>query len=210
MVEWRTPFKELTIGKGRCLIEGDDIAIISIGAIGNEALKAIQKTTGRSVAFYDMRFLKPLDEELLHGIFHKFKKIITLEDGTIVGGLGSAVVEFMADHGYSAKIVRLGIPDHFVEHGANSSFITNAGMIVNRSSRQSVRYKNSNLTMKEEALLPDVSECISKFKLTFKNVIDSEIEALFVDTTINFTKKEIISITREPVSRAAIFFFQVS
>ena len=109
MIEWRTPFKELTIGKGRCLIEGDDIAIISIGAIGNEALKAIQKTTDRSVAFYDMRFLKPIDEELLHSIFRKFKKIITLEDGTIVGGLGSAVIEFMVDHGYSAKIVRLGI-----------------------------------------------------------------------------------------------------
>ena len=127
MVEWRTPFKELTIGKGRCLIEGDDIAIISIGAIGNEALKAIQKTTGRSVAFYDMRFLKPLDEELLHGIFHKFKKIITLEDGTIVGGLGSAVVEFMADHGYSAKIVRLGIPDHFVEHGSQQQLYHECG-----------------------------------------------------------------------------------
>ena len=127
MVEWRTPFKDLTIGKGRCLIEGDDIAIISIGAIGNEALKAIQKTTGRSVAFYDMRFLKPLDEELLHGIFHKFKKIITLEDGTIVGGLGSAVVEFMADHGYSAKIVRLGIPDHFVEHGSQQQLYHECG-----------------------------------------------------------------------------------
>lgn len=74
MVDWHTPFKELTIGKGRCLIEGNDIAILSIGAIGNEALKAIQKTTDRSVAFYDMRFLKPLDEELLHGVFHKFKK----------------------------------------------------------------------------------------------------------------------------------------
>ena len=127
MIEWRTPFKELTIGKGRCLIEGDDIAIISIGAIGNEALKAIQKTTDRSVAFYDMRFLKPIDEELLHSIFRKFKKIITLEDGTIVGGLGSAVIEFMVDHGYSAKIVRLGISDHFVEHGSQQQLYHECG-----------------------------------------------------------------------------------
>ena len=127
MVDWRTPFKELTIGKGRCLIEGNDIAILSIGAIGNEALKAIQKTTDRSVAFYDMRFLKPLDEELLHEVFHKFKKIITLEDGTIVGGLGSAVLEFMVDHGYSAKIVRLGIPDHFVEHGTQQQLYHECG-----------------------------------------------------------------------------------
>ena len=90
-------------------------------------MKAIQKTTDRSVAFYDMRFLKPLDEELLHGVFHKFKKIITLEDGTIVGGLGSAVLEFMADHGYSAKIVRLGIPDHFVEHGTQQQLYHECG-----------------------------------------------------------------------------------
>ena len=127
MVKWRTPFKELPIGQGRCIIEGEDVAIVSIGAIGNEALKAIEKGTGRSVAFYDMRFLKPLDEKLLHSIFHKFKKIITLEDGTIVGGLGSAVVEFMADHGYSAKIVRLGIPDHFVEHGSQQQLYHECG-----------------------------------------------------------------------------------
>ena len=83
--------------------------------------------TDRSVAFYDMRFLKPIDEELLHGVFRKFKKIITLEDGTIVGGLGSAVIEFMADHGYSAKIVRLGIPDHFVEHGSQQQLYHECG-----------------------------------------------------------------------------------
>lgn len=127
MLNWHTPFKELTVGEGRCMQEGEDIAILSIGAIGMEAAKAIEKGTPRSVAWYDMRFLKPLDEELLHEVFRKFKKIITLEDGTIVGGLGSAVLEFMADHGYNAKVVRLGVPDHFVEHGSQQQLYKDCG-----------------------------------------------------------------------------------
>ena len=127
MLNWRTPFKELTVGKGRCMQKGEDIAILSIGAIGMEVAKAIEKGTPRSVAWYDMRFLKPLDEELLHEVFRKFKKIITLEDGTIVGGLGSAVLEFMTDHGYNAKVVRLGVPDHFVEHGSQQQLYKDCG-----------------------------------------------------------------------------------
>ena len=115
--EWKTDLKELPIGKGRCISEGEDIAIISIGAIGKEAIKAIESFNGTKPAHYDMRFLKPIDENLLHTIFKKFKKIITLEDGVITGGLGSAIIEFMADNNYSTKIVRLGIPDKFVEHG---------------------------------------------------------------------------------------------
>ena len=115
--DWHTPFQQLEIGKGRCLIEGEEVAIISIGAIGNVAKNAINKLENLSIALYDMRFLKPIDEELLHTVFQKFSKIITLEDGTIQGGLGSAVAEFMADHQYHATIKRLGIPDKFIEHG---------------------------------------------------------------------------------------------
>jgi 1-deoxy-D-xylulose-5-phosphate synthase len=113
-------FAEIPVGRGRCLKEGTDLAIVTIGPIGNMAEDAIAKyeaQSGRSIAHYDLRFLKPLDEEMLHEIGKKFQKIITLEDGCIIGGMGSAVMEFMNDHGYTAQIRRLGIPDHFVEHG---------------------------------------------------------------------------------------------
>lgn len=117
MPKWETEFKELEIGRGRCISEGEEIAIISIGAIGQEAIKAISKITDIKPALYDMRFLKPIDKELLHKICKKFSKIITLEDGVINGGLGSAVLEFISDNNYSAKVIRLGIPDKFIEHG---------------------------------------------------------------------------------------------
>jgi 1-deoxy-D-xylulose-5-phosphate synthase len=119
-VEWKTPFKLLEIGKGRSLKEGSDLAIFSIGFPGNLALKAIEEleTLHYSVSLYDMRFLKPIDEELLHKAFSKHKKIITVEDGTIIGGLGSAVIEFMNQYGYQAEVIRLGVPDHFIEHGS--------------------------------------------------------------------------------------------
>ena len=119
MPEWKTPFKELEIGKGRMIRDGKLAAIISIGNVGNDAVKAceILEKEGIPVALFDMRFLKPIDESLLHDVFRKFDKIITLEDGTVVGGLGSAVIEFMSDHGYKARIQRLGIPDHFIEQG---------------------------------------------------------------------------------------------
>jgi 1-deoxy-D-xylulose-5-phosphate synthase len=117
--EWKTPFKELEIGKGRMIRDGKLAAIISIGNAGNDAVKACEmlEKEGIPVAIFDMRFLKPIDESLLHEIFRKYDKIITLEDGTVVGGLGSAVIEFMSDHGYNARIQRLGIPDHFIEQG---------------------------------------------------------------------------------------------
>ena len=129
LVNWHCTPMILEIGKGRKLSDGEDIALISIGPIGVSAQKAIirARRQGVSVAHYDMIFLKPIDEELLHSIFRKFKKIITLEDGTIVGGLGSAVIEFMVDHGYSAKIVRLGISDHFVEHGSQQQLYHECG-----------------------------------------------------------------------------------
>ena len=119
MPEWRKPFEEIKIGKGRKLKDGRDIAILSFGHPGNFAAAAIRelRTEGIDPAHYDMRFAKPLDEELLHEVFSKYSRIITVEDGTIKGGFGSAVLEFMAAHNYSAKVVLLGIPDRIVEHG---------------------------------------------------------------------------------------------
>lgn len=125
--EWHTPFRELEIGKGRCLVEGEKLAVLSIGSIGHNAKCAIDKIGNNLVALYDIRFLKPIDETLLHSIFQKFDKIITLEDGTIQGGLGSAVLEFMSDHHYSANVVRLGIPDQFIEHGTQQELYAECG-----------------------------------------------------------------------------------
>ncbi|MEG2790011.1 MAG: 1-deoxy-D-xylulose-5-phosphate synthase [Odoribacter sp.] len=124
---WETPFKELVIGQGRCLVEGKKIAILSIGSVGNAAKKAIDCIPNRNVALFDMRFLKPIDENLLHHVFQHFSKIITLEDGTIYGGLGSAVLEFMADHHYQATVKRLGIPDKFIEHGTQQQLYAECG-----------------------------------------------------------------------------------
>jgi 1-deoxy-D-xylulose-5-phosphate synthase len=119
MPEWKTEMKEITIGKGRKLKDGDSIAILSFGHPGNFAAAAIRnlKTYGIQPAHYDMRFAKPLDEELLQEVFAKYSKIITVEDGTIIGGFGSAVIEFMVAHNYHAEIRMLGIPDRLVEHG---------------------------------------------------------------------------------------------
>ncbi|HRE95494.1 MAG TPA: transketolase C-terminal domain-containing protein, partial [Flavobacteriales bacterium] len=105
-----TPFKKISIGAGRKVRNGEDIAILTIGPIGNHALKAAEQLAeqGISAAVYDMRFAKPIDEILLHEVFTKFKKVITVEDGCIQGGMGSAVIEFMADNGYSAQVRRLG------------------------------------------------------------------------------------------------------
>jgi 1-deoxy-D-xylulose-5-phosphate synthase len=99
--------------------DGTDAAIITIGHIGNAAVEACKelKQQGFSVAHYNMIFLKPLDTDLLHEIFRKFKKIVTVEDGTIIGGLGSVVIDFISENGYSARIKKLGIPDHYIEQG---------------------------------------------------------------------------------------------
>lgn len=119
MPNWKTPFEELEIGKGRKLKDGKDLAILSIGHPGNFVQAAIRqlRTEGIDPAHYDMRFVKPIDEALLHEVFKNYSKIITVEDGAIAGGFGSAVLEFMAEHQYQATVVRLGIPDRLVEHG---------------------------------------------------------------------------------------------
>jgi len=119
MPEWRTAFEEITIGKGRKLKDGDEVAILSLGHTGNFAQAAIRelRSQGLNPAHYDMRFVKPIDETLLHEVFSKYNKIVTVEDGAILGGFGSAVLEFMNQHQYHAQVTLLGIPDRLVEHG---------------------------------------------------------------------------------------------
>jgi 1-deoxy-D-xylulose-5-phosphate synthase len=119
MLEWRTPLEKIEIGKGRMVHDGEETAILTIGHHGNIAQQAIQSLNAQGIfpAHFDMRFVKPLDEEMLHDIFARFRNVVTVEDGCIQGGFGSAVLEFMADHGYSARVKRLGIPDEFIEHG---------------------------------------------------------------------------------------------
>ena len=129
MVDWKQPFQLLEIGKGRTLRKGNDIAILSIGHMGNLAMDAVNRLVneGVDVGFYDMRFVKPIDEDLLHSIFKTTSSIITVEDGCVQGGFGSAVLEFMADHGYSARVKRLGIPDKIVEHGTQPELWSECG-----------------------------------------------------------------------------------
>jgi 1-deoxy-D-xylulose-5-phosphate synthase len=119
MIDWKRPLVKLEIGKGRKLRDGKDIAILSFGTTGNLAQTALNLLDKEGIkgAHYDMRFVKPIDEELLHEVFSTFEQIITIEDGTIVGGFGSAVLEFMADHHYNSDVKRLGMPDRIVEHG---------------------------------------------------------------------------------------------
>ena len=120
VVDWRCPLEEVPVGKGRKLRDGADMAVITIGPIGVEAAAAIDEIANSqklSIAHYDLRFLKPLDEDLLHEIGQRFQKVVTIEDGVRNGGMGSAVMEWMDDHGYRPVVRRLGIPDHFVEHG---------------------------------------------------------------------------------------------
>ena len=146
VVDWRCRLEEIPVGKGRKLRDGSDLAVITIGPIGHDVEEAISQwltANGQqptSIAHYDLRFLKPLDEELLHEIGRKFHKIITVEDGVRNGGMGSAVLEWMADHGYAPVIRRLGLPDHFVEHGTVGELQQIVGI-----DKESIRNAISNL-----------------------------------------------------------------
>ncbi|TSA24754.1 MAG: 1-deoxy-D-xylulose-5-phosphate synthase [Bacteroidetes bacterium] len=126
---WKTEFKELKPGTGRLVRDGNDLAILSIGHIGNHVVQACPELEkiGIQVGHYDMRFLKPLDEPLLHTILRKFDTLITVEDGTVIGGLGSAVLEFINEHGYRAKLKRLGIPDRFIGQGTQEELYRECG-----------------------------------------------------------------------------------
>ncbi len=119
LTDWRCTLEEISVGKGRKLTDGNEVAVLSLGPIGNVVAKVVQelKEAGKSVAHYDMRFLKPIDEDILQEVGKKFHRIVTIEDGVVQGGLGSAVIEYMADHNLYPQVVRLGLPDHFVEHG---------------------------------------------------------------------------------------------
>jgi 1-deoxy-D-xylulose-5-phosphate synthase len=129
MVNWKTPLTRIEIGKGRKVKSGSKVAILSIGHPGNLVTKAIEELQEKGIdpAHYDMRFAKPIDELLLHEVFSTFERIITVEDGCLMGGMGSAVLEFMADNSYTAKVVRLGIPDKFIEHGEQHELYEECG-----------------------------------------------------------------------------------
>ena len=129
MPEWKTPFSELPVGKGRLIRKGKDLAVISIGHPGNFVVEAAAKLAERGIdiAHYDIRYLKPIDEELLHEVLRNFTRIITVEDGTITGGLGSAVLEFMSRHEYRAILKRLGVPDRFIAQGTNEELYRECG-----------------------------------------------------------------------------------
>lgn len=129
--DWRCPLEEIPVGKGRKLKEGKDLAVITLGPIGNTASRAIgraEKDKGISIAHYDLRFLKPMDEALLHEAGRNFRRIVTVEDGIRKGGMGSAILEFMADNGYAPQVERIGVPDTFVEHGKVQELYRLCGM----------------------------------------------------------------------------------
>ncbi len=132
-VDWKNEMKELPIGKGEKLKDGNDIALLTIGTLAINALEAIQQIeadTKKTIALYDIRFLKPLDNELLHEVAKNFKQVVTIEDGVINGGFGSAVLEFLADNNYSTRVKRLGINDSFVEHGTPEELYQMLGLDV--------------------------------------------------------------------------------
>jgi 1-deoxy-D-xylulose-5-phosphate synthase len=127
--DWKIPFQEIEIGKSRQISEGDQMAILTIGHPGNAVSSVVKKMAKEniSIAHYDMRFVAPLDKDVLHTVFKKFSRIITVEDGVLKGGFGSAIIEFMSDNGYNADVRRLGIPDYFVEHGTQDELYRECG-----------------------------------------------------------------------------------
>ena len=129
LVDWRNEMEEIAVGRGRKLRDGNDIAVLSLGPIGNTVAQAIDEIGATaSVAHYDMRFLKPIDESILEEVGRKFKRIVTVEDGVRKGGLGTAVLEWMNEHGMKPDIIIMGLPDHFVEHGEPSLLYKEVGL----------------------------------------------------------------------------------
>ena len=149
LTDWRCSFKEIEVGTGRRLRDGSDIAVLSIGPIGNDVEKAIQmieddfqsadKGSCPSVAHYDMRFLKPLDDKLLMEVASRFSRIITIEDGVRNGGLGTAITEWMSDHGYSPEIIRMGMPDNFIEQGTVQQLREICGIDIESIKKQLIK-----------------------------------------------------------------------
>ena len=121
LADWRCPLEEIKVGTGRRLKDGKELAVLTLGPIGHTAAEAIAEVEAenkeKSIALYDMRFVKPLDEKMLDEIAGRFERIVTVEDGSLNGGFGSAVLEWMSDHGHRVQITRLGLPDEFVQHG---------------------------------------------------------------------------------------------
>lgn len=157
MTEWKTPFKAIKVGTGRKVTNGEEIAILTIGHPGNFAQEAIDtlKDLGASVAHYDMRFVKPIDEVMLHEVFSKFKKVITVEDGCIMGGFGSAVIEFMVDQKYASEVVRLGIPDQYIHHGTQEELWADCGFdaaAIISTVKKMLRLDNSSVNFVEQAV----------------------------------------------------------
>ena len=156
MPEWRTPLQRVAIGTGRVVREGEEggVAILSIGHIGNYAVKATEALAaeGISAGHYDMRFCKPLDEEMLRDVARRYRAIVTVEDGCLPGGFGSAVLEFLADHGFQLPIVRLGIPDRVVEHGTQDELYKECGFDA-AGIAQAVRDQNAKVAASKLATL---------------------------------------------------------
>jgi 1-deoxy-D-xylulose-5-phosphate synthase len=151
MPEWQTEMSEIPIGKGRRLREGKDIAILTLGHPGNFAAAAIRdlKNDGITPGHYDMRFAKPLDEELLHDVCNQYPKIITVEDGCIEGGFGSAILEFMSQHGYKNDVKILGIPDKIIEHGTPKELHHECGYDADAIKKTVLDWSRDKVTVSE-------------------------------------------------------------
>jgi len=155
MPQWKTPLKEVKVGTGRKVKPGTDMAFLTIGPIGNYTVKACEELEqqGINAAHYDMRFVKPLDENILHEVFSKFDKIITVEDGAIMGGMGSAILEFMADNNYKARVVRLGIPDKFIQHGTQDQLYAECGFDQSGMVKSAIKLVNKNQSNQSTTLV---------------------------------------------------------
>lgn len=142
--DWQKPFEEITFGKGRKIKEGKDIAFISIGHIGNQVIKAIELLKNHNIdaAHFDLRFVKPIDEEMLHHIFKNYTKVITIEDNALQGGAGSAIAEFLIDNQYQSKILRLGLPDYFVEQGKPDELFKECGLDIESIVDKTIKFVN--------------------------------------------------------------------